>query len=61
MEIDDNQLFSIEETAKIMSVGTSTLRSWDNSGYFVASRTKGQHRRYSGKQIKEMQEKMLNY
>jgi DNA-binding transcriptional MerR regulator len=60
MQLDEENIYTIQETAKILNVSTSTLRSWDKDKYFVAGRTKGNHRRYTGKQIKELQQKMFN-
>lgn len=46
-------LLTISEAAKIMCVCNNTLRDWDISGKFKASRTIGGHRRYTIDQIRE--------
>ena len=53
-EIKDDQRYSLKIAARLLGVTTQTLRNWDNSGKFVAVRTMGSHRRFTGKQIKEM-------
>lgn len=39
-------VLSINEVAGLLGVSVQTLRNWDESGYLVADRTVGNHRRY---------------
>ena len=59
MKVENNRVYSLYETSRILGVSASTLRCWDKSKYFVAGRTKGGHRRYTGQQINEIYEKMF--
>lgn len=59
MVIDENKIYKLKEAASVLCVSRSTLRAWDRENYFVAGRTRGLHRVYTGKQIKEMQVKMF--
>ena len=58
-KIIEEQIYTLKETAELLSVSVQTLRNWDNSGFFKAGRTEGKHRRYSGKQIKRQIKKMV--
>jgi predicted site-specific integrase-resolvase len=49
------KLVSIEKAAELMGVGKSTLRSWDDTGKFVALRTPGGFRRYRMSDIQKFQ------
>jgi len=55
----EEKIYKLKEVAVLLCVSRSTLRNWDKQGYFVAGRTKGLHRVYTGKQIKQMQQKMF--
>lgn len=59
MDIDINKIYKLKEAANLLCVSRSTLRAWDRENYFVAGRTRGSHRVYTGKQIKEMQQQMF--
>jgi excisionase family DNA binding protein len=48
-----DNLLNISEAAKLMGVCENTLRDWDIENKFKASRTIGNHRRYSLDQIRE--------
>lgn len=50
-------LLTITETAKILGVCENTLRNWDETGKFPATKTAGGHRRYNLKQIRDYLEK----
>lgn len=45
------QLFSLEDTARILGVSKTTLRRWDKANKIESTRTPGGHRRFSKKQI----------
>ena len=60
MKIVEDKIYTLEETSKILSISRCTLRRWDNSKYFVAGRTKGKHRIYTGEQINKIKEKMFS-
>jgi len=49
------KLVNIEKAAELMGVGKSTLRSWDDTGKFVALRTPGGFRRYRMSDIQKFQ------
>lgn len=55
----EEKIYKLKEVADLLCVSRSTLRNWDKQGYFVAGRTKGLHRVYTGKQVKQMQQKMF--
>lgn len=59
MKIEVDKIYKLKEASEFLCVSRSTLRSWDRERYFVAGRTKGSHRVYTGKQIIEMQQKMF--
>lgn len=59
MKIEEEKNYKLKEVALILGVSKSILRNWDNEDQFVAGRTPGSHRIYSGKQILEMKEKMF--
>jgi DNA-binding transcriptional MerR regulator len=59
MNIDDNKIYKLKVAAELLCVSRSTLRAWDREQYFIAGRTRGSHRVYTGEQIKEMQAKMF--
>lgn len=59
LEIDKNKVYKLKETAELLCVSRSTLRAWDREKYFVAGRTRGSHRVYTGEQILEMHKKMF--
>ncbi|MDD5650265.1 MAG: MerR family transcriptional regulator [Candidatus Nanoarchaeia archaeon] len=58
-QIDSNSIYKLKETARFLCVSESTLRSWDRNGYFIAGRTVGKHRVYTGEQIINIQKKMF--
>jgi DNA-binding transcriptional MerR regulator len=60
MDLDKDTIFNLEETAIILNVSKCTLRRWDNSKFFVAGRTKGKHRIYTGEQINKIKNKMFS-
>lgn len=47
------ELLSIGEAARLIGVHENTLRDWDIEGKFKATRTSGNHRRYSLDQIRK--------
>lgn len=49
----EENMLSISEAAKLLGVCENTLRDWDVEGKFLASRTTGNHRRYSLDQIRD--------
>ena len=49
----EENMLSISEAAKLLGVCENTLRDWDIEGKFLASRTTGNHRRYSLEQIRD--------
>lgn len=49
----EENMLSISEAAKLLGVCENTLRDWDIEGKFLASRTTGNHRRYSLDQIRD--------
>lgn len=53
----NEELLSISEAAKLMGVCENTLRDWDIEKKFIATRTDGNHRRYSLNQIREYLDK----
>jgi DNA-binding transcriptional MerR regulator len=58
-EIREDKIYKLREAAFLLCVSRSTLRVWDRDGYFVAGRTRGEHRIYTGKQLKDMKNKMF--
>jgi DNA-binding transcriptional MerR regulator len=60
MNVNNEKMYDLEETAILLHVSKSTLRIWDRTKYFVAGRTRGKHRRYTGKQIIELKKKMFS-
>lgn len=58
-EIQEDKIYKLREAAHLLWVSRSTLRVWDRDGYFVAGRTRGGHRVYTGKQLKDMKERMF--
>jgi len=48
---DDDKLIPIGEAAKMLGVSVDTLRRWDESGAFPATKSPGAHRYYSRIQI----------
>ncbi|MDD5649622.1 MAG: MerR family transcriptional regulator [Candidatus Nanoarchaeia archaeon] len=59
MDIDEDKIYKLKEAAILLCVSRSTLRAWDRENYFIAGRTRGAHRVYTGRQIKEMQQQMF--
>lgn len=57
--IEEDKIYKLKETADMLCVSRSTLRVWDREKHFVAGRTRGAHRVYTGKQITEMQQRMF--
>ena len=60
MHIEEEKIYSIEDTSNFFGVTQKTLRNWDDSGFFKPFiKTSGKHRRYRGleimKKIEEMQ------
>jgi len=49
------KLINIEEASKLMGVGKSTLRWWDDTGKFKALRTPGGFRRYRMSDVQKFQ------
>jgi excisionase family DNA binding protein len=49
----DEKLLTISEASRLIGVCENTLRDWDDSGVFRATRTEGGHRRYSLGQVRE--------
>ena len=45
--------FSTGQAAKALRVSTRTIQRWDNSGFFVAKRTKTNRRYYLREQLAE--------
>lgn len=58
MQIQDEKLYSLEETSIILSLSKQTLRNLDNDKKFKAYRTEGKHRRYRGIDIRNKIEEM---
>lgn len=56
--IDDDEMYKLKFVAAVLKVSVVTLRGWDKKGFFKARRTIGNHMRYSGKDIKDLMEKM---
>lgn len=55
----DNNHLSIGNVARMLSVSIETLRRWDRSGKFTATRTEGDQRRYSLESIENFLEENL--
>jgi len=55
-----DKLIGIREAAELLNLSEKTLRNWDNSGKFVAVKTKGGHRRYRLSDIHSFQGNNLN-
>jgi DNA-binding transcriptional MerR regulator len=59
MKVLEDRNYRVKDVAEILCVSRSTLRAWDRDGHFVAGRTVGKHRIYTGKQVIEMQQRMF--
>jgi len=55
-----DRLIGLTEAARLLGVGTSTLRAWDASGKLTALRTVGNHRRYRLSDIEKLQGQEAN-
>ncbi len=51
-----NKKYSISQTAQLLNVHPKTLRRWENTGKFTPKRTLGNQRRYSQKDINQLQQ-----
>jgi excisionase family DNA binding protein len=59
-EPENDELLSIEDVAEMLGVSTQTLRNWEKQGKLVpATRTAGNHRRYSRSQINAIRGKQM--
>jgi len=51
-----NKKYSISQTAQLLNLHPKTLRRWENTGKFTSKRTLGNQRRYSQKDINQLQQ-----